>query len=325
MNVNGGVLLFAAMVAVGCRDRDAREANVAPRATAAAVALVVGGSALVPSRAVPEGVPLLVLGPFLVNGMPYTVEMERYLNDPDTAVRRIRLRDSTRRVVHEEDLAAMLQGDSTSWIELSVGPLEDAAGRARGLEIQYGFFPSAPNSGDAFMILVPRDGALRPLTPRISYSGNLDPLPSGAQPRSQRLLPGDRAVIKPWMYNYAAVVPVHVDLGCEPGSPSCITLALPDSIAGLARFAVEAEPRAIESAAAVELFPAPGNATPERIQLVAGSRIAVLGGAGRVSFDRSRGMDLVVTEDWLLVRVNDRTGWVHGAATYGALGLPSAG
>jgi hypothetical protein len=270
-------------------------------------------------------VPLLVKGPYLVDGEPYTIEMERYINNPDTAVRRIQVRDSARRVVYDEDLVAILHGDSTSWIELFAEPIEDASGRVRGLQLAYAFYPSAPNSGEQFMVVAPRGGALRPLTPRIGYLGNRDVLPSGTQSGSQKLLPGDRMVIKPWMYNYAAVVPVHVDLGCAPGAPSCVTIALPDSIAGLARFAVEAKTRAIDSAATIELYSAPGVAAPEHIQLVVGSRIEVLRGAGRVSFDRREGMELVVVDDWLQVRVNGRTGWVHGAETYGALGLPSAG
>ena len=325
MSVHGRSLLFATMLAAGCHDRAAEKANVASRAAATALAPVVSGGVSTPSGVLPGSVPLLVQGPFVVNGMPYTVEMERYINAPDTAVRRIRVKDSAQHVVYEEDIQAMLHGDSLSWIELSAGPLEDAGGRARGLELDYGFYPSAPNSGEDFMIVVPRGNALRPISPLVSYVGSRDPLPSGAQPQSRRLQPGDRTVIKPWMYNYEAVVPVHIDLGCEPGSPSCVTPALPDSIAGLARFAVEARPRAIDSAATIELFATPGAATSERVELVAGSRIEVLGGAGRVSFDRSRGMDLAVTDDWLFIRIGDRTGWVHGAGTYGALGLPSAG
>lgn len=324
MSVHGRSLLFAAMLAAGCRDRAAQTANAAPRATEVAPAPVVSGVPA-PSTISPGSVPLRVQGPFLVDGMPYTVELERYVNAPDTAVRRIRVKDSTQHVVYEEDIQGMLHGDSLSWIELSAGPLEDAAGRARALELDYGFYPSAPNSGEDFMILVPRGNALRPITLRVGYTGNRDPLPSGARPGSRRLQPGDRMVIKPWMYSYAAVVPVHVDLGCEPGSSNCITVALPDSIAGLARFAVEATPRAIDSTATVELFPAPGAATSDHVQLVAGRTVEVLGGAGRVSFDRSEGMNLVVTDDWLFIRVNGRTGWVHGAETYYALGLPSAG
>ena len=325
MNDRGRSLLVAAMLSVGCRDRGTGKANVAPRAANPAPAPLVSGGVPAPATVPPGGIPLLVQGPFLVDGMKYTVEMERYLNAPDTAVRRIRVKDSTQYVVYEEDLVALLHGDTTSWIDLSATPLEDAAGRARALMLDYGFYPSAPNSGEEFMIVVRRGNELRPLSPRISYVGNKDPLPSGAQPRSRRLQPGDRTVLKPWLFNYAAVVPVHVDLGCEPGSASCITLALPDSIAGLARFAVEAEPGAIDSTATVELFPAPGAATSEEIRLAAGSRIEVLGGAGRVSFDRSQGMDLGVTDDWLFIRVNGRTGWVHGGRTYEALGLPSAG
>ena len=324
MSVHGRSLVLATMLAAACRDRVAQKTNVAPRATAVAMSPVISGVSALPTVQA-EGLPLLVLGPFLVDAIPYTVEMDRYLNGSDTAVRAVRVRDSVRHVVYEEDLVAMLHGDSSSWIELSAGPLEDAGGRARGLELDYGFYPSAPNSGEGFMIIVPRGKELRPLSPRISYLGNQDTLPSGSHPLSRRLQPGDRTVIKPWMYNYAAVVPVRIDLGCEPGSPNCITPALPDSIAGLARFAVEARPRPIDSAATVELFAAPGGTTFERIQLAAGSRVEVLGGAGRVSFDRSQGMDLAVTDDWLFIQVNGRTGWVHGAETYGALGLPSAG
>jgi hypothetical protein len=338
MSAHHRQFLLAAVVAIGCRERVAQHEHPGPGGGTRAAAAALTGNAPAPSPNQPGSapilappasqrgsVPLLVLGPYLIDSVRYTVEMDRYVNDPDTAVRRIQVKDSTRRVVYDEDLVAMLHGDSTSWIELSAEPLEDASGRARAFELDYQFYPSAPSSGEGFMLVAPRGGVLRPLTPRIGYFGNREPMKSGAQAGSLKLLPGDRMVIKPWMYNYAAVVPVRVDLGCEPGAPSCVTVALPDSIAGLARFAVEAEPRVIDSAATIELYSAPGVAAPAHIQLVVGSRIEVLGGAGRVSFDRREGMDLVVVDDWLQVRVNGRTGWVHGAETYGALGLPSAG
>jgi hypothetical protein len=332
MDTHRGSFLLAAALAVGCREHvAAREkpgsgGGPAMAAVAAPAAPAVPtGSAPASPPSQPGSVPLLVRGPYLVDGARYTVEMDRYVNSPDTAVRRIQVKDSTQRVVYDEDLVAMLHGDMDGWIELSAEPIEDASGRVRGLELAYAFYPSAPNSGEQFMIVAPRGGALRPLTPRISYLGNRDVLPSGAQPGSSKLLPGDRMVIKPWMYSYAAVIPVHVDLGCAPGAPSCVTVVLPDSIAGLARFAVETRARAIDSAATVELYTAPGAPAPEHILLVVGSTIEVLGGAGRVSFDRGQMLDLVVVDDWLQVRVNGRTGWVHGDETYRALGLPSAG
>jgi hypothetical protein len=271
----------------------------------------------------------LRLGPWMIEGARYTLEMERYLHGSDTAVRHVRVTNDSGRVVYEEEVAALLADgwQDESWIEVSANALEDAGGRPRGLELVYAFYPSAPTTGVSFRILAPREGGMKALTPMMTYAGEVDNLPAGSQPFSQRLLDGNRFVAELWRYSFAALVPLRVDLDCTPGSDRCVTIALPDSIGGLARFRVEATPRPIDATATIELFPAPNAAAAERVTIRPGSKVEILGGAGRVELNESDPPVVTIdaSDDWLHVRIDGRTGWVQSEQTFNAIGLPSAG
>src|ERR1041385_1312233 len=79
-------------------------------------------------------------GPFVIDGMAYTVQIQRDTGSSKSkdAARRGQVGDSTGRVVYDENL--FLRSDSTSsesWIVFQATALEDATGRARGFEFGY--------------------------------------------------------------------------------------------------------------------------------------------------------------------------------------------
>jgi hypothetical protein len=315
-------IALALALALGCRGRERATATPAAPPTAATRT-----AAPAPDDS-PAGLPTLRFGPFTVDSGRYTVEIERYLVRHDTSVKRLRVRDAAGRVVYDEDVATAIARDPDAWIEVSPEVLEDASGRPRALLFSYAVFPSAPNSGESVRLVTPRGGVMKELPPSIDYSGEFGQLPAGSQPRSRRLLEGDRFVVKEWRYHFAALVPYRVDFACTSGVDRCVTVALRDSVAGLSRFRVEAMPQSIDTAVTVELFPTPARVNAERITIGPGATVEVLEGAGHVlapgpSSGGAHG-DITAT-DWLLVRVNGRTGWVHGPETFTALGLPSAG
>ncbi len=318
-------IVLATVGIVGCDGhRGAPSDELAHPSVSAAPVPPVAASSTTPGASSAANTLRRRIGPFIIDGAKYFVEIERYaVSGPDTGVKRVVVRDTTDRVVYDEDVAAMVATETESWVEFSAGVLEDARGRARALLFTYGAYPSAPETGVSLRVVVPRAGTLKPLAPLFTYFGTFGPLPRGSQDHSERLLDGDRIVVKQWRYHFAAIVPYHIDLGCAPGAEGCITLVLPDSTAGMARFRVEAELRPIEEATTIELFPSPSSPSSERVTIGLDDKVEVLEGAGNVVPGPSSGSE--TKGDWLLVRVNGRTGWIHGEATFSAIGLPSAG
>ena len=269
-------------------------------------------------------------GPFVVAGNSYVVRVQRDTGSakPREAARRVQIFDSTGRVVYDENL--FLRGDSTSsesWLEFYPVVLQDTAGRPRGFNFGYGFFPSAPSSGLVFNIVAPRGDSLVVLTQTvIGYYGQEGRLPSGGAPKSSRLLPGNQMTIESLRGWFTATIPLKIDFDCVPRSGNCVRIDVRDSIAGLARFPVQASVREkVDTAVVVEVFSAPHAAAGEKITVPAGQQVDILGGAGRVFFERTPSLYLSADDEWLEIRVNGRRGWITGAEAFEAIGLRQVG
>jgi hypothetical protein len=269
-------------------------------------------------------------GPYVVDGRAYTFAVERDTGaaKPAEAARRVQAFDANGRMVYDENL--FLRSDSTSsesWIEFSPTVLEDASGRARGFSFTYGWFPSAPGSGVAFNIVGRRGDSLVVLTPTvIGYYGNASPLPTGATAESQRLLPGNRLVIESSNGWFASLINLRVDFDCVPQSAACVRVDQPDSVAGLARFAVKAGSRVnLDTIATIEMYSMPHGTTIDRIAIPPGQQAEILGGASKVYFERTPSLFLSVDDPWLEIRINGKKGWITGEEAFRAIGLQQAG
>jgi hypothetical protein len=64
---------------------------------------------------------------------------------------------------------------------------------------------------------------------------------------------------------------------------------------------------------------------PERVSIAPGDTVEVLGGAARVRLGRDRYLYVGISDEWLQIRVNGFTGWIHGAEAFGQIGLQMAG
>jgi hypothetical protein len=270
------------------------------------------------------------LGPFLVEGMNYTFEVQRDTGEAKSpqAARRVQVFDAKGQVAYDENL--FLRSDSTSsesWIEFTPSVLEDATGRARGFSFSYNWFPSAPGSGAAFNIVGRRGDSLVVLTPTvIGYYGSVDTLPTGASPQSRRLLPGNRLVIESSNGWFNSLINLRVDFDCKPQSAACLRIDQPDSVAGLARFPVKLGARVNpDSIATVEMYSAPHSSTIDRIGIPPGQQAEILGGAGKVYFERTPSLFLSTDDQWLEIRINGKRGWITGDQSFRAVGLQQAG
>jgi hypothetical protein len=209
--------------------------------------------------------------------------------------------------------------------DASVFQLKNAAGRSVGMLLAYGQYPSAPGTGEAFRILVVQAGRLKALTPRVFSDGVPWSLDAGVDPLTRQLMPGDALLMTPWLLHFEARVPVALDLGCTPQRANCLVPLLPDSVAGLARFAVRAPFRPIEKRATLALFERPGVALPASLDVAPGDSIEALEGAGEVTMTRGKEWVLEVRNAWLHIRCRGRSGWIHGLKDLEAVGLPQAG
>lgn len=269
-------------------------------------------------------------GPFVIDGMRYRIEVQRDTGPEkeSNAARRVAVFDSTGARVYDENLFLRLDSTSAfSSIEFYPTVLEDESGIARALTFGYVWSPSAPASGYAFHVVAPRGRSLAVLTPGlVSYLGMVGDLPPGRTPGSRRLLAGNRMIVESLRWHFDAMIPLRFDLGCAPLSAECVTIDLRDSIGGLARFQVRPNAREkVDTAVVVELFAAPSAPSGEKVTIPAGTAAEILGGAGRVFFDKPNGLYVTGSDEWLEIRVNGRTGWITGAESFRALGLRDVG
>ena len=270
------------------------------------------------------------VGPLVVDGRPYTFQVQRDTGESkgQLAARRVQVFDATRRLVYDENL--FLRSDSTSsesWIEFAPSVLEDASGRARGFTYSYAWLPSAPGSGAAFSVVAPRGDSLVVLTPTvIGYYGGLGALPAGNTSQSRRLLPGNRMVVESSNGWFDSLINLRVDFDCVPQSSNCVRIDLPDSVAGLARFAIKTGPRLMsDTLVSLEVYSSPHSATAERIAIPPGQEPEILGGAGKVYFERTPGLFLSADDQWVEIRINGQRGWITGPQAFRAIGLQQAG
>jgi hypothetical protein len=269
-------------------------------------------------------------GPYVIDRRSYRFETQRDTGaaKPREAARRVQVFDSAGRVVYDENL--FLRRDSTGsedWLEFTPTLIEDASGTARGFRFTYSWHPSAPGSGVAFNMVAPRGDSLVVLTPTIvGYYGSMDTLPAGRAAGAQRLLLGNRMVIESGRGWFDALINLRIDFGCTPRSTSCVRVDLPDSVSGLARFAVKPGPRQPpDTAVVVDVYAAPHGTFPERIVLPPGQQPEILGGASRVYFDRTPSLYLSADDEWLEIRINGKRGWITGVEAFRAIGLQQVG
>lgn len=270
------------------------------------------------------------VGPFMIDGRSYTFQILRDTGEfkGQLAVRRVQVFDEAGRTVYDENL--FLRSDSTSsesWIEFAPHLLEDPSGRARGFIFSYAWLPSAPGSGAAFNIVAPRGDSLVVLTPTvIGYYGSTGTLPPGNAQQASRLLPRNRMTVESSNGWFDSIIDLRVDFDCVPQSMNCVRPDLPDSIAGLARFAVKSGPRAKpDTIVTIEVYAAPHSATVDRIAIPPGQEAEILGGASKVYFERTPSLFLSADDQWLEIRINGKRGWITGAQAYRAIGLQEVG
>jgi hypothetical protein len=123
-----------------------------------------------------------------------------------------------------------------------------------------------------------------------------------------------------------AFIPLQLDMDCVPRSGNCVRFDLKDSIGGLARFPVAAKLRAkVDTAVTIDVWTAPHGSGATKVTVPSGVEVEILGGAGRVFFERVNGLYVTGEDEWLQIRVNGRTGWITGTESFMAIGLQQGG
>lgn len=326
----GGAILAGFLIAAsGCaaparEDARAERAVPPPSAVVPATAALVAGSPSSPTDTVPSRT--ASFGPYTIGGVRYLVHVERFLaSPPDSGTRRVQVLDAAGRVIYDEVVASPdSSSGGESWVAVEPSPMRDSTGTTVAVVLGYGYYPSAPGSGEFMRILVPRGGVMRSLTPPIGYYGEDGERPDSAFHEYRALQGTPHILPRLFSGSYRAVAAVRFDLACVPDAPECARIVTLDTVGGLARVPVDASPRAIEDTGSVELFARPGAGAGERVRTGPATRVEVLDGAARLTWSRSGGFLMLQGDDhWLHVRVNGREGWVHEKFT--ALGLPDFG
>ncbi|MGH7645867.1 MAG: hypothetical protein ACREMR_09810, partial [Gemmatimonadales bacterium] len=135
------------------------------------------------------------------------------------AVDCLRIVDGTDAVHFARDYKVTLGGDSgfDDWIEITASMLETSQGPV--LVVDESVNPSAPGTGESRQFFALVDGRLRPLTSRVSGYGNFAGLPAGQQPRSFRLLAGDRMEFRAWEGHFGIALPLELRFPGRPDAP----------------------------------------------------------------------------------------------------------
>jgi hypothetical protein len=266
-------------------------------------------------------------GPYLLEGQTYSVLVQRYIVPAthDTTTRRVQAVDAAGRVVYDENVDALGDGDADSWIDVSPSVRTDDSGRAMGFIFRYSFYPSAPGTGEHFRLIAMHGGVAHALTPLVTYFGDDAATLHLASPRAVPLHDSSEMVIRLWRGNYGAMIRLHLDFACAPGSDDCLRIVKENTIGEFSRFPVEAQRTPADSALGVDLFNRPGAEHSERIVVAPGDHIEYLDAAAHVFWLRSKeSQTLTASDDWLHLRINGREGWVD-SRYFEAVGLASAG
>ena len=307
--VRSSTLIIGVMLAASCGETG-RTAQEVPVSNARTSPTVARASSLV--------------GPFAIGPDSFSVVLDSSVRNAAKSIDALRILDARGRLVFAESLLTSLQS-AEEFADASAFLLTNARHVPVGVFLTYGLFPSAPGTGEGFRILARQEGRLRAITPRVSTGGLPWLLAAGADSSIKSLLPGDQLVMKEWLGHFAAIVSLRVDLRCAAYAAACLHPVLHDSIAGLARFPVEAEFQPISERALVSVFDRPGASSHVDVEVVPGDTVVAVEGAGAVELRRGREWGLVILEEWLCVRLRGRVGWIRGDRDLTGVGLPQAG
>jgi hypothetical protein len=302
-----GVAACAALVALGAAGCDARPQPDVPDAATEADAVT------------------RELGPFLFGDVAFTVVLGVLTHAGAETVRELRIVDGAGSVHFEEtfDAPATLEHGFARTLGVSAVRVSGMTGAA--LLIARSSLPSAPLTGETQQPFGVRDGRLQPLTPPLSYHGELAAPATGGD--SVTLPDGDLLVLELWRYHFGVTLPLRLDLACVPGADTCIQPA-PRRLVAQPEFGaldVTTELRAPAGGEFITLYSVPGDETGSRVPVHLDSAVQVLEAAARITMRSGDVLDVVIRDEHLRVRVDGREGWIRGPEAFEAIGLPAAG
>lgn len=160
-----------------------------------------------------------------------------------------------------------------AWYEVHPFVLEGSSGKA--LVLDYGVYPSAPGSGEDRHIFIEHEGALRPISIPISTDGFMEPLPSGNDSFSKKLLPGDVMLFKTWHVFFSIDLPVHINLGVlqHPTSKRIVPMPLKKYSDGLWAFKMNPHQARIRDEVEITFYHSPSGNQFKRIVVNQDSRV----------------------------------------------------
>jgi hypothetical protein len=260
------------------------------------------------------------LGPYQLGAHRYIIPLQIQRQGTEAHVYHFTIVDETGHVAYEEEhpKADVESNSLIGYMELSASVQSGPSG---GVMLLYEeWLPSAPMSGVTLRILKPVGSNLASLTRYpMSVSGEF---------RSDSVALNERINVMVWQYNFGVHVPLHIDLACEPGSDSCVTVepTAKDPKSGLGLFDIETYPRPIEADSAVEMFDRPEGQSMGMVPVLKTSKIQT----GRVAAEaaietpaNSTYHDVIVRRIWLQVTIDGVSGWLKDG--FSLLGLPEAG
>lgn len=252
------------------------------------------------------------IGPLKIGRARFTVvlQLKRVAggSDPDfqETVAAIEIRDAAGGTHYRRTFSYELEGNRFRET-VAAAAWAFQGGRHAGLLVTYSFLPSAPLTGELWHIFGLSGGKLVSFGKPIGATGELMGLSKAA----------DQLDIRVWTGHFFMIVPLRLDWVARQ--------VMPPPAKG--RFRVEAERRPEDEPLPVRMFPQPGEGLAERVTVRKDSEVEFLEAEAGVRFDeRTDLVELGVADDtWLKVRVDGKTGWIHGEKDFQAIGLPTAG
>lgn len=306
--------LMAAVALIGCRD-DRQQADAAGERTSTPAA-----------DSVPAPAPDDELGPFAIDGRQFTVKFDKQRYASDEHVVRLRIVDEDSTVHVEERYDSVDVVDDALEYTITVGATALRGDRGEGLLLWYEYAPAAPLSGMTVKVFTLNNDRLIALSPAVRIYGTFQDLPRDSATGRERLLPGDIMNVEVRQRWFGVIVPLFVDLGgCAPvGGSTCIRPQPQDrdEPSGFAVFDVVGHAAPVPADTSVVLYSGIEGKVIGTVPVRRSSRVSLVAVAADPVVSGEEGfLDISVQHEWLRVRIDTRSGWLHGEPSFRAIGL----
>ena len=279
-------------------------------------------------------------GPFHVGAQSFTFvkhvqSIEGKTLADDSTVEWWELRDAAGQAIYRREYPVGFQNGAFDETQ-NVDARELKASFGKGILVEGGELPSAPNGGWWIQVFGLMNGKLTPLSGALRTDGAFlgehvesyqpTPMLRGQQPQA---VSHDVLKFRVWTGNVSIIYGVMIDWIQGRVRPEWTCLTAQGQPAAC-RYPIEASPARGREMTFVRLFPEPENGfTPKHVVVKPGSKIDYLEAEASVSWSTDQDNVSFGVADpgkvWIHVKIDGQDGWISGEEDFEAVGLPGAG